>query len=245
MKVNDLLLLSGNDIPFPEAKIVIHQPRIREIAFMGEDGFYGGCEFLKFSKDNLTEEDRINLERYSNFEVLMSIMKENNEIVNKHKIYVQMLFTLLFPQYKMVISDGAFELQLEDNKFFIDKNNFESFKEILDDMFCLKGDSSEEYKPIGEAAKKIAEKLKKRHQKLNQEKTESEKKISVLNRYVSILSVGENKDMNSLLDYTVYQLFDEFKRYQLKEGYDIYFQAKMAGAQDLKEPEDWMQDIHK
>jgi hypothetical protein len=27
-------------------------------------------------------------------------------------------------------------------------------------------------------------------------------------------------------------------------GYDIYYQARMAGASDLKEPEDWMKDIH-
>jgi hypothetical protein len=27
-------------------------------------------------------------------------------------------------------------------------------------------------------------------------------------------------------------------------SYDIYIQAKMAGAKDLKEVEDWMKDIH-
>jgi hypothetical protein len=27
-------------------------------------------------------------------------------------------------------------------------------------------------------------------------------------------------------------------------GYDIYVKAQMAGAKDLKEVEDWMQDIH-
>jgi len=27
-------------------------------------------------------------------------------------------------------------------------------------------------------------------------------------------------------------------------GYDIYFKARMAGAKDMKEPEDWMKDIH-
>jgi hypothetical protein len=27
-------------------------------------------------------------------------------------------------------------------------------------------------------------------------------------------------------------------------GYDVYFKARLAGAQELKEPEDWMKDIH-
>ena len=50
--------------------------------------------------------------------------------------------------------------------------------------------------------------------------------------------------MNSFMQYTVYQLFDEFKRYELKLNWDIYLQAKMAGAKDLKEVDDWMKDIH-
>ena len=40
------------------------------------------------------------------------------------------------------------------------------------------------------------------------------------------------------------EYFIDEGRYQLKEGYDIYIKAKMAGAQDLKEPEDWMKEIH-
>jgi hypothetical protein len=50
--------------------------------------------------------------------------------------------------------------------------------------------------------------------------------------------------MNELLQYTVYQLFDEFRRFKMKEEYDIYVQAKMAGAKDLDEIENWMSDIH-
>jgi len=48
--INDLLLLSGNDIPFVEAQISIHQPTLKEISFIGEDIFFIGCEFLNFSK---------------------------------------------------------------------------------------------------------------------------------------------------------------------------------------------------
>ena len=94
--LNDLLLLSGNDIPFPEAQIAIHQPSIKEIAYIGEENFYTGCEFLKFSKDKLNEQDRIHLESYSNFEVLMSIMREQNVVVQKNKICVMIGMIILF-----------------------------------------------------------------------------------------------------------------------------------------------------
>ena len=56
--LNELLLLSGNDIPFEEAKISIHQPTIKEIAYIGEENFFTGCEFLRFSKDNLHPKPR-------------------------------------------------------------------------------------------------------------------------------------------------------------------------------------------
>lgn len=34
-KLDELLLLSGNDIPFIEAQITIHQPTLKEIAYIG------------------------------------------------------------------------------------------------------------------------------------------------------------------------------------------------------------------
>lgn len=240
--LNPLLLLSGNDIPFPEARLVIHQPTVKEIAYIGEENFYTGCEFLKFSKDRLSEQDRIHLENCSNFEVLMSIMKEQNAVVKKHRFCVLMLFSLIFPEYSFSLEDTEIRFKKDDEEFSINNNNFEEFKKILNEMFCLTREDSPEYNPGGEMARKIAEKLNRRHQKLAEEKQTGFS--SILSRYISILAVGEKKDMNSLLQYTVYQLFDEFKRYELKVQYDIYFKARLAGAKDLKEVDDWMKDIH-
>ena len=45
-------------------------------------------------------------------------------------------------------------------------------------------------------------------------------------------------------DQLVYQLFDEYQRFELKMQSDWYLQARLAGAKDLKEVEDWMKDIH-
>lgn len=243
--LNELLLLSGNDIPFEEAKISIHQPTIKEIAYIGEENFFTGCEFLRFSKDNLSEEDKINLEKQSNFEIIMLILKEQNIVVQKNRICVLMLLTLLFPKYQIKFTENKIILTDIDTQeeHDINDNNFSKFLEILNSMFCL-NNTSADYNPSGDIAKRIANKLKKRHQKLAEEKNNEDTKVAIFSRYISILSVGEQKDMNSLLNYTVYQLFDEFKRFELKMNYDIYIDAKMAGAKDLKEVDDWMKDIH-
>lgn len=239
---NELLLLSGNDIPFPQARLSIHQPTIREIAYVGEENFYTGCEFLRFSKDNLNDEDKIHLENYSNFDVLMSIIKEQNPTVQKNRICVILVLSLLFPDYEIKINNNCFQLKKQEEIYEINNKNFEIFLDILNEMFCLKSKNDNTYNPSGNVAKKIAEKLKKRHQKLAEK--EGPKKVAIISRYVSILAVGQQKDINSFMQYTVYQLFDEFKRYELKLNWDIYLQAKMAGAKDLKEVDDWMKDIH-
>lgn len=242
--LNDLLLLSGIDIPFEEAQIVIHQPTIKEIAYIGEEAFYTGCEFLRFSKDKLNEEDRIHLEEKTNFEIIMLLMREKNPIVQRNKICVNMVLSLMFPEHRIIFNDTYISLIKDEQESKIDNSNYEQFLEILNTMFCLSGekDQEEEWNLSGSMAERIAEKLRQRHQKLAEMKGDN--KVAILCRYVSILATGQQKDMNLLLNYTVYQIFDEFKRYTLKMNWDIYLEAKMAGAKDLKEVDDWMMDIH-
>ena len=242
--LNELLLLSGNDIPFMEAQVSIHQPTLKEIAYIGEDAFYSGCGILNFSKDNLKEEDRISLNNKTNFEILMSMVMDNSHPeLKKNKIYMEMLLGLLFPSYQIKVYPHAIYLQNEDGINSINSENFEKFKEILTTIFCLKSrGESQDYNPGGELAKKIAEKFKQRHQKLAE--LQGEQKMAILSRYVSILAVGEQKNINDLMNYTVYQLFDEFDRFELKEQFDLYIRAQLAGARDLKEVENWKKDIH-
>ena len=110
-------------------------------------------------------------------------------------------------------------------------------------MFCLEKTEAQSYNVQGEVAKKIAEKFKERNQKLAALQKKPEK-VAIFSRYISILTVGEHKDMNSFMQYTVYQLFDEFQRFELKMAYDLNLKSRLAGAKDVKDPEDWMKDIH-
>ena len=240
---NDLILLSGADIPFVAGIATIHQPTIYEISYIGEEAFFTGCELLKFSKDSLPSEDKNKLIDYSDFNILMSIMNDKSGSMTYNISCAKQVLDLIFPLYTVVITDSCIQLQNEELSGYLDDNNFVEFKEILAEMFCLKHGAAKEYNTEGELAKKIADKFKKRHQQLAKLKP-SKEKISIFNKYRSRLTVGEHKDMNSFMKYTVYQLFDEFRRYELKMSSDVFFQARMAGAKDLKEPEDWMKDIH-
>jgi len=38
-----LALMTGTDIPVPECQLTIHQPKIQEISFIGEQDFFVGA----------------------------------------------------------------------------------------------------------------------------------------------------------------------------------------------------------
>ena len=244
--MDELLLLSGNDIPFPEARVTIHQPRLREIAYIGEENFFTGCEFLNFSKDMLQEKDKVNLINQTNFEILMSIVKDKTPLGIQTKNSILMLLTLIFPEYEINLQEDGIVLFKDKEFISLNKMNFDAFQKILVQMFCLgrKKNNEQDYNPAGDRAKMIAEKLKRGRQRAAAAKGEENEKVAIFSRYISILSVGESKDINSFMNYTVYQLFDEFERFELKQNSDIYLQARLAGAQDLEEVDNWMKDIH-
>jgi hypothetical protein len=163
----------------------------------------------------------------------------------KNRNCVEMVLALLFPEYQISFEPKEILLKKEEEIHSINNKNFIEFKRIFNSIFPIReGNKEKDYNPSGELAKKIASKLVKGRQKAAAAKNKDSQKVDVISRYLSILTVGQKKDMNEYLKYTLYQLFDEHKRYVLKSGYDMYIKAKMAGAQDLKEVEDWMQDIH-
>lgn len=244
--IDNLLLLSGNDLPFPEAAITIHHPTLREIAYVGEDNFFNGYQLLNISKNLLTDEDKSNLDDLTNFDILIAILGERNAVMQKNRNCVIMTLALLFPTCSVHL--GAKAIVLNDDggeKHLIDNKNFDIFQNIIKKMFSF-GEPEEgtqtDFNPDGELAKKIANKLKKRHQKLAEKN--NDENSNFLARYISVVAIATNQNINTIFNYTVYQLFDILKRYELKDEHDIYIKAKLAGAQDLKEPEDWMKEIH-
>ena len=239
MKLDPLLLFSGNDIPFISCGVTIHHPTIKEIAYLGEDTFFTGYQMLLISKNILSQEDKVNLETLTNFDILIAILKERNAVMQKNRNCIQMVLMLLFPEYEVILKKDVIILKKEnEEEHFLNSNNFEEFQNILRQMFSF-GDTSgvpQDFNPDGPMAARIAEKLKKRHQTLAEKN--SNDNFDIIGRYISVLSVGLSVDIKTFMDYTIYQLFDQIKRYELKIGYDLYIQGQLAGVQDAKEPED-------
>ena len=248
--IDHLTMLSGIDIPVPELKVNVHQPTIREIAYIGERSFYQASSLLLLDKEKLcmqeamTDEDKAFLLSQSNFQVLMSIL--NQEQAQPQKISILTLLALLFPKHTIELEDRFILLSSQNGDIsIIDENSFEILQDVVRKIACLEGNSQEEFNPVGDKAREIAEKIKRGRAKVAALKGEdSEQEISILSRYISGLSIGTNSlDINKLLDLTLYQLFDQLERYGLYTAHDISVKAKMAGAKDVEDV-DWLKNIH-
>ena len=92
------LLISGNSIPFPGGKIMVGQPKLKSLLALGEKNYLQAISLLNFSKEILSDKDKILLKDISDFDVLMSIINDDSkqEAYNSKDIILDIL-TVLFP----------------------------------------------------------------------------------------------------------------------------------------------------
>lgn len=244
--IEEIVLLTGIDIPFQEAGVVIHQPTVKEIAYIGEKRFFIGCGLLNFSKETLTSEDKDSLKDSTDFDIILSILREKKNIsFMENAIGAISVLTLLFPTCEIFIQKDKIVLQEREDEtiqHIISNNNYEAFRKIVKRMFLLM-QNEEEYNPKGNMATRIADKLRRGRDKVSRLQDTNEQ-ISIFGRYISVLTVGQHKDMNTFKNYTTFQLFDEYERFVLKESYDLYIKGRLAGAKDMQAPDDWKKDLY-
>ncbi len=248
--MDHLMLLTKNDIPFISAELTIHQPTIQEIGLIGEDAFFTGAQFLTIKKESIEGLSAEDAKKINNFSIILKLIADNSFEAKYNKTCAESLLTLLFPDYKILFLPNMIACTKEGENHIINEKNFDEFQDILNRLFCLDelggGQKQQVYNPANARAQAIADKIMRGRAKLAKIKAQQNngQKVTILQRYLSILAVGEQKDLNALSQYSVYQLFDEFNRFSLKEQSDFYLQAKMAGAKDLQEVDNWMKDIH-
>ena len=209
---------------------------------------------LLFIKDTLqsVSVDNLDLSSLNDFDIIMTILGQEDALKQSKILSMITIFVLIFPQQEICVQRDSIKLvdkQDKEKQYYINRDNFEELRSILIEVFCLtkKANKENEYNPAGEKSRKMVERLKKRHAELNKlKKSQSNsQETGVFNKYISILSVGLRKDKNQLANQTIYQLFDEFQRFILKEEYDTFLKVKLAGGkmENEKEIENWMKDI--
>ena len=236
-----LALMCGTDIPIPECQIVVHQPRIQEIALIGEKEFFLGAQCLCIKKELISKDETV-LSNTSNFQIFMTIMSEK-ETRDKKEAVLQ-LFSILLPEYKVIFTPQSIILSLNENSTIIDENNFGILQEVLAEIFCFNsGMSQDSFNPGDAKAREIAEKLMRGRERIAAEK--GGEHGSALIQYTSVLTVGlSSMSLQDALNLTMYQLFDLVQRYMLYVNWDLDVRTRLAGGKPDSQPDNWMKNIH-
>ena len=237
-----LALMCGTDIPVPECQLTIHQPRIKEIALIGESDFFIGIQCLCLNKTMFVKDESL-LVNTNNFQIFMTIMQEKDAI--DKKIAVQSVCTLLFPKHKVMFTPRSVLLSGESGSVMIDENNFEYLQAAITDICCLKTGPMDQqsFNPANSKAREIAEKLMRGRQRVAAQKGETN--ISIFSQYLSILTIGINSmSLQDVMDLTMFQLYDLVERYMLYINWDMDVRCRLAGGKPENTPDNWMKNIH-
>ena len=237
-----LALMAGIDIPIPECQIILHQPTIKEIAYLGESNFFTGVQCLCLQK-NMVIQDESLLLTTTNFQIFMTIMQERQTADKKEDVLS--VLRLLFPNYKVFLTPRSIMFNSADGNFMVDEGNFENLQQMLSEVFCLQNSDQAAFNPGNKKAKEIADKLMRARQKVAQLKAADGGGGSALAQYISTLTVGlESMSLHDCLDLTIYQMQDLMERYSLYINWDIDLKSRLAGGKPDKPVDNWMKNIH-
>lgn len=236
-----LAMICGTDIPVPSCQLVLHQPTLEEISYIGERDFFSGAQTLCLHKSMFIE-DKILLMTTTNFQIFMMIMSEKE--ARDKKEAVKQVLTLLLPDYQILFTPNSLVFKKDEITILIDEENFEIFQEALRDIFCMNDGPMDQqtFNPINDRAKQIADKIMKGRQKVAELKGNSN--VSVFTQYISMLTIGLHISMLELKKLTMFQLYDLVERFMLYINWDIDLRSRLAGAKPDEHPENWMKNIH-
>lgn len=237
-----LALMAGTDIPVPECQAILHQPTIKEIAFIGNEDFFIGVQTLCLHKSMFIEDKKV-LEEINNFQIFMTVMNDK-ECADKKRDVIQIL-TLLFPGAQILFTPRSLVINsLPSGSITIDATNFEPLQEALRLIFCSKNGPMDQqaFNPADDKAREIAQKLMRGRQRVAAQKGESNS--CVFTQYISILTVALRIPPQELLNCTMYQLYDLMERYSLYNAWDLDVRVRLAGGKPDSQPDNWMKNIH-
>lgn len=236
-----LALMAGIDIPIPSCQLVIHQPTLQEIAFIGEEDFFTGVQTLCLNKAMIIEDKDV-LDNTTNFEVFMTVMQDKEAIEQKQA--VTKLLQVLFPKQKIMFTPRAILVQSPELTVMIDEENFEEVQGYLRCIFCEEDTPMDTrgFNPANAKAKEIADKLMRGRRRVAEQNGSANS--SLFSIYISSLSIGLQMVPMKLLSLTMFQLFDLVERYSLYTAWDLDIRVRLAGGTPDSKPDNWMKNIH-
>jgi len=122
----------------------------------------------------------------------------------------------------------------DDRNGIISDNNFDLIIETIKKSNCLKtNNEDDDYNPANDKAKEIADKIRKSREKVNKLKAKNNESLDLFD-IISAFSTYQKIDLDRVYEMTIFRFYDQFKRMQKINEYDISIQSLLHGADPKK-----------
>lgn len=264
-----LHILAGTPVPVRSMGTIISQPKIREIAAIGEDKYFTvlslfqkanreefKSEILKseeerIKKENpdleMTEDDKREIEfeldiAYpSDFSVFIYLLKTFPDLKSSFESFLY----IIFPNLRKIAWVPTLNLTFAgEGSIDFTEDMFAEVKDIV--LSSLNYRTAEEqraeFNPANNMASEIAEKIKRAKEKRNTE-VSSNSTESPLADMSSILASSSNLSIQEVMDMTYPQLVIQYERSSLLLGFVNQIRASAFGGLDPDDIIDWTKTL--
>lgn len=250
--------MTGGEIFLKDPSVKIQQPTMKQIALKGESEFFRSMNIFYIEPEPLIEfinqletleedEKEALLKTITAYDNLLFLMQASTvDGTDKYKVVelTQSAFDLLIPEYRFNFDPQKQEMSLislkDSHSIVVDGELFMNIKSVAEQIFLLdKFFGKSEKEELSPAAQKIADKIAESERKIREKNGEKEEG-SYFARILSIM--GMHGDLDYLSNLTVYQLHNQFERFNLFTNYNQSVRASLAGATNV-ELEDWYKKI--
>jgi hypothetical protein len=219
--IDKLKLISGmpiciDNIPVPPLKV-------KDIAEYGEINYYLALRTICFYLDEILNIDEIK-QQYKDiceFDLICSMCtnSEQLDIVNKSFSFLLKTQIVFVKEYCVFASD----------EYIIDKNKFQKIIPIVRLLNNYTKTEKESYNPANQRAKELLEQIKK-----NRQNSPQPKAIVDLSSIISGVAWKSGVGFDYVLNLTIYQLYDAYKRLELVDNINHTLTGVYAGTIDQK-----------
>ena len=248
--VDELTLQTGQAIMIPDPPVLLTQPTLYTLGLLGQMNFYTAAILLTYPKRVVKMNAEMSNLPLTDFDILMQVMRVEDAACQFNARIALMLLSMIFPHYEIKAVGNMILLNQKENgsQVIINSNNYENIRQAIIQFFKLEelvGSETIDNKDDSPMVKRIKEKLRKRHEILAK-KNKGNGKMDILSRYMSIVSIGLNIPITEIKQYTVYELFDNYKRAQLKDEFDLYVKraTSFGGVKKDEKVVNWQKNLN-
>lgn len=241
-EIDSLFISTGIDIPNEDFGLTFHQPRIKEIALLGETNYFLALQVFRLNTDTL----KIHNPNATDWDVFQKVLSGKVEGITNMRALISN-FLQLFLVDKVNIGPRSLIIDSSNGIINIEPEQFREFQNLIRQIggaSLLSEKKDDDFNPKNKRAAEIAEKMKKARAKLAKVKAtemgiDKSKNPGFLARYMKIAEIGTANSIDNINNMTLLQLNNLVQAYFAWESYDLDVRSRLAGAKNEKKMVHW------